>query len=511
MRTITTSTTRHQIVQFACVGLTIASLLIPALVFAGGSPSGDNDDSGGGGGYTGIRDMFDGGGPGRSGGGFSAGVDPNSPFNDDGRQGYSTANEARRNAQAYCGHSCNVSVYQDPDGGYNATFRRVAASEGGNGSGSFAAPLPPPPPPRPDLVPQAPIVAVACTEPSQFSTTNVCAGMTVTTQVTNAGNMAITDNRSFPVYLEYRLGDSGSIQQVAVVDQTGGLAAGAQTDLITAVIPDLPIGSYQVRSVVNTPTATGFNESNLANNTSAWTTVNVSRVDPELSVGEFSGSGCDSVTDFDETNLCPMTTTSMAIRNTGGHVMVGERVPYRFDYQLTGQPWVIDADSGVATSGIFHGQNSGVLQGQISGLPIGRHEFRACANTPTSGDFNEVDSSAASNCRTIGFATPPPEPEMTLTPNVELVRQNGTVDLTWTIRAPYTMSCVLRGNVADSDTSFIHVGPTSQNTITTLPLSNAASFAIDCTPAPFPDFPDFSSQTFTANAAVEVIPVVQEI
>jgi len=313
------------------------------------------------------------------------------------------------------------------------------------------------------------------------------------------------------LYFEYRINGSGPIQRVNIGNYTGGLAVNAQSADQVATIPNLPAGSHQVRFVVNTPAATGINESNVANNISAWTTVQVNRINPELRIGEFSSTGCTSAADFNAANLCPAATINMVMANSGGHVVSGEQVPYRFDYRPAGLAWVTGVDAGVDTGGILHNQTTGTLQGQITNIPIGLHDVRACANTPASADFVEVDASPASNCSDTGFALPPPDPEMTMAASAQVVRRGDTVDVTWNIRAPYSMTCELLGNVAAAGASFAHTGPTSQNTVTSGELTNQSSFVLSCTPDPIADFPDFSNQTFTATVSVEVIPTVQEI
>ena len=332
-----------------------------------------------------------------------------------------------------------------------------------------------------------------------------------TAQVQNSGSVAVSSSQSFPLFFQYRVAGNSTTQRVDIPNHTGGLAVGAVSGDKVGTIPNLRIGTNQVRFVVNRPTTAGVAEINTANNISPFVSVQVDRINPELSVGAFNSSGCSTVADFNNNNLCAVATLSMVVANSGGHVISGERVPYRFDYQPSGQAWIDGVDSGVDTGGILYNQTSAVLQGQVTNIPIGRHSIRACANNPVSGDFTEDDSSDASNCRTVAFTTAPPTPEMSLTSDNQLVRRDETVDLTWNVRAPYDMTCEILGKVADSAATFTHVGPTSQNTVTSEPLTSKFEFTLRCTPEPIADFPAFSSEVFTTTAIVDVVPSVEEI
>lgn len=145
-------------------------------------------------------------------------------------------------------------------------------------------------------------------------------------------------------------------------------------------------------------------------------------------------------------------------------------------------------------------QNEGVaIERQINDVPFGTSSIRIHLNPNDA--ISEKDLS--NNIATISTIVPPPDPELSLQTEREIVQRGETTRLLWDVGAAYPMNCSVfwQGNEYTFDPS---VDGATGEILPTDPINSATTFQISCTEPT-------TNTTFTETARVEVVGSQMEV
>jgi hypothetical protein len=185
-----------------------------------------------------------------------------------------------------------------------------------------------------------------------------------------------------------------------------------------------------------------------------------------------------------------------ALANVEG-IPVGETVPYTLSVGTV-------SSAGTITETASGPNFSPALR--LSGVPFDTTDPLVLeVDMPAPGNVVEVDEINVFSVPVFTLPVPPPTMSIISVGGVNVVRAGETVEVEWTVSAPYPVTCSVRGpGIAEVVVVAGSVGASDSvtNRRDTTPLQNAARVELRCT---------VGADVYTEILQIEVIPTFQEI